>query len=238
MECGTAMGFPAWFGQFRDVAPAGRDEAPGWSGVRPARNTPSRITDFSSIETTGSASGVDDDILAELRANDTAAFERLFRRMLDPLVDFAIALGVTREVGQDVVADVFFSVWKNRHDWAPTNVAAYFFGAVRKRVQSAHHLAHRTVDLATALDNEAHVAAFIDPAASADAEIAESDLLGQLDRVLDTLPPLRRAVITLRLREQLSYAEIATILGVSENAAQAHVSRAMKAIRSAIPGLL
>lgn len=232
------MGFPAWFGQFRDAAPAGRDEAPGWSGVRPTRHSMARITEFSAMGDAGSANETVDEIVAELRANDTAAFERLFRRMLDPLVDFAIALGVTRDVGQDVVADVFFSVWKNRHEWAPAHVTAYFFGAVRKRVQTVHHLAHRTVDLATALDNEAHVAAFIDPAASADAEIAESDLLGQLDRVLDTLPPLRKAVITLRLREQLSYAEIAAILGVSENAAQAHVSRAMKAIRSAIPGVL
>jgi RNA polymerase sigma factor (sigma-70 family) len=179
-------------------------------------------------------------LIARIRAGDIDAFEALFRRLLDPLVDFSVMLGASREAGQDIVGDIFFAVWKNRAVWTPAHVKAYFFGAVRKRVYSEQQRGRRLLPLATALDDASQATAFIDHSSDAESSAAEGEMLARLDTVLATLPPLRRTVITLRLRDQLSYTEIAAALGLGENAAQAHGSRAMKAIRQALsdPGEL
>jgi RNA polymerase sigma factor (sigma-70 family) len=51
-------------------------------------------------------------------------------------------------------------------------------------------------------------------------------------RVCGTLPPQQRAAVVLRYYEDLEYAEIAAILGVTQATARSHVHRALTAMRA------
>ena len=55
--------------------------------------------------------------------------------------------------------------------------------------------------------------------------------LGKLDRVLDSLPPLYRAILILRKRDGYSHAEIAEKLGVSQSTVHAYLTRALRRCR-------
>lgn len=167
---------------------------------------------------------------------DRAAFEQIFRATLDPLIDFAVTLGLSRAEAQDVVSDVFLNIWRNRAQWRPVHIRAYLFGAVRRRACNERTIAKRDVDILSAMEDASYSAVFIDSSLSPAETTENKDLFSRIDTVMATLPPMRRAVVTLRLREQLSYAEIAQVFGISENSAQAHVSRAIKAIKDAISG--
>jgi DNA-directed RNA polymerase specialized sigma24 family protein len=54
-------------------------------------------------------------------------------------------------------------------------------------------------------------------------------------RVLDAMPPRRREVAALRLRHQLTTAEIAARLGLSPAAVARHLARATADLRAALP---
>lgn len=233
------MTFALWFQEPPDTTPSAGEYSSGQGPLRPTRARDTLEPEASSPQALAvlERNAAEVVLARRVQGGDVDAFEQLFRQLLDSLLDFAITLGVSREAAQDIVSDIFFAVWKTRVQWAPAHVRAYFFGATRNRVHSEHARLRRTIPLSVALADGAHTSAFVDPSVFVDASAEAKDLLARLDHVLLTLPPLRRAVITLRLREQMSYAEIASVLGLGENAAQAHVSRAMRAIRDAFADL-
>jgi RNA polymerase sigma-70 factor (sigma-E family) len=55
-------------------------------------------------------------------------------------------------------------------------------------------------------------------------------------RVCGTLPPQQRAAVVLRYYEDLGYAEIALILGVTQATVRSHVHRALAAMRAELEG--
>jgi RNA polymerase sigma-70 factor (sigma-E family) len=64
-----------------------------------------------------------------------------------------------------------------------------------------------------------------------DDQVVEADLMRE---ALDTLPPRQRAVVVLRYYEDLSGAEIARVLGISEGAVKTHAHRALHALETAL----
>jgi RNA polymerase sigma-70 factor (sigma-E family) len=55
-------------------------------------------------------------------------------------------------------------------------------------------------------------------------------------RVCGTLPPQQRAAVVLRYYEDLEYAEIALVLGVTQATVRSHVHRALAAMRAELEG--
>ena len=178
---------------------------------------------------------IPDAALAEqVRAGDHAAFRLLFDRYADRLIDFAVGFVHVRESAKDVVADVFFSVWLGHTAWIPERVSTYLFAAVRNRCHNYRTRAHmrHEIDLSELTQDESSIE--IDPAPSASDLLDESELYARVQRVLDTLPPQRRAAAILRWREGMGFDEIARTLQISENAARLQISRALKAVRAAL----
>ncbi len=64
-----------------------------------------------------------------------------------------------------------------------------------------------------------------------DDQVVDADLVWQ---ALATLPVLQRAVVVLRYYEDLSGAEIASVLGISEGAVKSHTHRALRALETAL----
>ena len=54
-------------------------------------------------------------IMRVIEHDDYVAFQVLFKRMFSPLCQFCIKFVKSREVAEEVVSDVFYSIWKNRN---------------------------------------------------------------------------------------------------------------------------
>lgn len=71
-----------------------------------------------------------------------------------------------------------------------------------------------------------------------EASVEADEVTRAIERVLAAMPPPQREVAALRLRHQLTTAEIARRLGIAPRTVEAHIARATKALREGLPPLL
>lgn len=130
--------------------------------------------------------------------------------------------------------DVFFAIWQAGADWSPQgSVRAYLFRAVRNR---ALNLVRRD---ALEKDWETHIAHADEHASSAtaiDAELAHAELVARAHSAIDSLPERCRLVMHLRWREQMSYAEIAEVMGIGVKGVENQLARGLRAVRGKLLG--
>ncbi len=78
----------------------------------------------------------------------------------------------------------------------------------------------------------------VDPAPLPDEVAERADLQQLLSAAISRLPPRYREVVALRYTSDLTFAEIAEVLGVPENTAKIHFHRAKALLRQALRDLL
>ena len=172
-----------------------------------------------------------------IRAGDERTFERLYSENATGLLGYALRLSGSREIAQDVVAELFVQLWDQRAEWRPrVSVRAYLYTAIRHRIANAVRAERRGDARAGRVVTDPSLA----PSAPAapDAAFEMDERLAVVWHVVDGFPPLRRQVMYLRWARGLSPEEVATVLGLNRNAVDKHLSRAMQAIRDAMPGLI
>ena len=158
------------------------------------------------------------------------AVEELYAAHFRRLVRLSVLLVRDVETAEEVVQDSFVAMhgrWRSLRD--PDLALAYLRQSVvnrsrsvlRRRVVAARHVPEAVPDRA---------------GADHDAVAAE-----QRDRVLDALralPDRQREVVALRYYLDLSEAQIAETLGISNGAVKSHASRAAAALRTSLGPLL
>lgn len=166
-------------------------------------------------------------------------FRQIFDAHAEALRRYAHRFVRSREAAEDLVQDVFFRLWRG---WEQVengpNLRAYLYVATRSR--ALNHLAReRAEDRAYTLAFPRGIVAE-EPALppEADRNLDVDEISRAIERVLDTMPPRQREVAALRLRHQLSTAEIAKRLGISPRTVEVHIARATKALREQLPALL
>jgi RNA polymerase sigma-70 factor (ECF subfamily) len=189
-----------------------------------------------SSATTAALPPADAAIVFRVRAGDIPAFEALFRDLHPPLVRFARTCGVTDDEADDVVVDVFATVWESRATWRPLkSVAAYFFRATRNRALNALRDANVAVRYITSAAQESDSPLMGTPPERPDVAIETAERTAGLWDAIAKLPERQRVLLTLRWRDVLSIEEIAAVLGISVGATKTALTRAVQALRSVLP---
>ena len=201
-----------------------REDIVGRSG-----QAPSPVPTFAGL----SLSVDDAAVVAQIQGGDASAFERIFKGHAKALVTFAAGYVRSRATAEDIVADVFATLWERRATWNPANgVRAYLYAAVRNRsLNNIRNLAihARVTDWSNATPTA--------PRAVDDALIIEEQL-ALIRRTIQTFPEQRRRIMALRWRDGLSASEIATVLGLTRNAVDIQLTRALQALKALLPTLL
>jgi RNA polymerase sigma-70 factor (ECF subfamily) len=171
-----------------------------------------------------------DDLVARLKAGDARAFDAIYHEFVGPLRVYAHRHVRSREAAVEIVHDVFLAVWRGRAELAVrSGLAAYLYGATRNR--SLDWLAREGVRRRWHDREVAHGAADAHAVdAAADAE--DADVLTAVVGAIEAMPERRRVVCSLRWREGMSLAEIATSLGISQKTVETQLSRALKQLRA------
>jgi RNA polymerase sigma factor (sigma-70 family) len=171
--------------------------------------------------------GRDEDVMVQVARGQGQLLERLVRRHATPLLTFIRRLVGDRHHSEEIFQDVFLSVWTKRHQYEfPRSFKNWLYAiALNKCRESFRARGLPEVPLAgqEVLDPSTEAS----PAESAmAAETAET-----VSRAVLTLPPQQRAVVTLRVWENMPYPRIARIVGCSEATARSHMHLGLVALR-------
>ncbi len=176
----------------------------------------------------------DGQIVAQIRQGDALAFEGLFRAHAAGLCHFALRYVRDASVAEDLVHDVFCALWEGRAHFNPAGTpAAYLYRAVRN--SALNWLKHQRVVSAWEARAQQQGGTLDESAAQ---QMEKGDLEKALEHALARLPQRQQHVYRLARQQELSYAEIAEVLGISAKTVENHMGRALKHLHAALSAFL
>jgi len=200
-----------------------------------------QINDFSAGNTTGNGgqfpgiirrneAEVDVLIMKVIEHDDYDAFQVLFKRMFSPLCQFCMKFVRSREVAEEVVSDVFYSIWKNRNRLMVSSPKAYLYTSVRNK--GLDHLRKIKKMVHCDLENATHLTA---DGADGQEMLVLHELNHAMDKSIARLPKQCKRIYEMSRDEGLKYREIASILQVSVKTVETQMGRALKHLRNSLP---
>ncbi|NLR66426.1 RNA polymerase sigma-70 factor [Chitinophaga varians] len=169
----------------------------------------------------------DFELLQQIKDGDKKAFETCFNKHWQLLYALAERILKSEDDAKDVVQMVYISLWGRREQLEITgSLQHYLLQAVR--YQSLKRL-KEILDKPEHLDRvHEHYLPVLN---SIWHKLHESDLFNEISSQLETLPPRTREMFLLSRRQQLSIAEIAERMGVSEKTVRNQLHIALKTLR-------
>ena len=178
-----------------------------------------------------SASEDDLNLIRRVVGRDRQAFETLYHRYSPVVYRYLWKLIRQREVVEEALNDVMMVVWET---------AARFNGTSRLStwiLGIAHNKALKARARSARFDAEVREAApdGVEPSSPEDAW-AHRELASSMARAIDSLPPEQAAVVELTFYQDLSYAEIAKIVGCPVNTVKTRMLHARRRLASLFGG--
>ncbi len=169
----------------------------------------------------------DEDLVRRLRRGDMAAFDVLYDRYERRLYGYIRRLLGAPEGADDLFQDILLTVLRDRtYDPGRGRFAAWLFMVARNRCLAAQRREHTR----EALRDQARV--HLEPAAP-DAPDARGDT-GRVQAAMAALPEPQRQLLLLKQVGELTYREIAELLGVAEGTIKSRLHAATAAFRRAL----
>jgi len=168
----------------------------------------------------------DQELLARLRNGDEQAFVALYRRRQGAIYRFALHMGGSASLAEDITQEVFLTLLRNEWGFDPERgtLSGYLFGIARKLV--LRHLERSRPDVA--LEPDFEEGGLPEPAANQDPleELTHRESLDALRRAVVTLPRRYREVVVLCDLEEVDYADAAAALGCPIGTVRSRLHRA------------
>ncbi|MDQ0108995.1 RNA polymerase sigma-70 factor (ECF subfamily) [Chitinophaga terrae (ex Kim and Jung 2007)] len=166
----------------------------------------------------------DADLLAFLREDSKEAFTEIYDRYWKKLLAIAYMHSRDKIMAEEIMQDIFISLWNRRNDLFIDNVSAYLATAVRLSVFKQYVRQKRRSELAEQA---------ADPLlASWDEEKIFSRFMQQyINGIVEELPEKCRLVFKLSREEGLTIPEIARRMEIAEKTAEAHLTKALKVLK-------
>ena len=152
-------------------------------------------------------------------------FERLFKDSYPLMYRMAFSMVENADDAKDAVNQVFTQMWKGKPKVSDDSVRGYLLAATRN--QCLHILRQRQ------LRRQMEETLQRDEAERQDEE--RQELLRELQQIIDdNLTEQDKRVLELHYDEEMTYAETATVLGISTAAVNKHITRSLAKIRETL----
>lgn len=180
------------------------------------------------------------DLVRDASGGDPAAMERLLTRVQEMAWRFSMSVCGRAADAEDAMQEALIKTYRYTSSirepeafrpWLHRTVKNACLMSRRRRVNQPKRL--ESIDPARAGDDAATIDP-PDPGRNPEQLTANSRLRGRLQDALRTLPASQRAVVVLREMQGLSTREVADAMGLSEANVKTRLSRARKALQSAL----
>jgi RNA polymerase sigma-70 factor, ECF subfamily len=176
----------------------------------------------------------DEALILSLKKSDEKAFEQLFRKYFYPLSKYAGFYTGTSCQAEDIVQDVFYSIWETREKMLiHTSIKAYLYKSVHNRC--IQYLRHQTVvqkhnGILKGKYEESMIMnrLFYENGLT---KLFEKEIGSLLKEALGNLPEKTRSIFLFSRQQHYKNSEIAKKYEISEKSVEYHISKALHLLR-------
>jgi RNA polymerase sigma-70 factor (ECF subfamily) len=179
----------------------------------------------------------DAELLQRVARDDREAFAELYDRFSRPL--YAIALRITTNAteAEDIVQDVFLSLWERAADFDPERGSAFAWAVTQARNRAIDRVRTRTrrAELLT----QAAAEDAVNPASAGQDSVAKllaKEHASSLRAAVASLPAEQKRAVDLAFFTGLTQQEIATTLGEPLGTVKARIRRGLLKLRDTLGG--
>ncbi|GGD60012.1 DNA-directed RNA polymerase sigma-70 factor [Emticicia aquatilis] len=169
----------------------------------------------------------DQELLADIANGDSRAFEILYRRYFSKLYGAAYKRLQDRELTEEVVQELFVSLWERRTTLPIENIESYLFSSIKYLVIAQFKKNSLFEKYSSTLDATENDDNFTEQA------VAFDELNQAYQEALQLIPEKCREVFLLK-RSGLSQREISERLDISEKTVENQMTKALKILREAL----
>lgn len=175
-------------------------------------------------------SGNDAELLTASRNGDQQAFRKLFDKYWNDLFKIACKRLRSTEDAQDILQEVFLSLWNNIETIViQDSLGGYLYTALRNKI--FNHFEKKSSRLAKLMSTPFNV---VESEETILSNYCTKELQEFIARQITTMPEKMRQVFLLSKEEQLSHAEIVSLLQVSEQTVKNQLHNAVKRLKSSL----
>ncbi len=182
---------------------------------------------------------LDPALFEQARAQQPAAFRKLFELYKTPVHNFVARMIGRREDAEDVVQEVFVKLYHKLHTLREPKYFTTWLFSIAKNEAINYARKHRRKEMqsleAAMPEGEEPHAAFAPEAEHAMIAREREELL---QAALEDVPEVNRAAFILGVLEEYSYREVAEMLGCTENNVKSRVFRARVVISAKLKAYL
>ncbi|MBO9729740.1 MAG: RNA polymerase sigma-70 factor [Chitinophaga sp.] len=166
----------------------------------------------------------DASLLVSLREDNREAFTEIYQRYWKQLLAIAYLHSRDKNIAEEIVQEVFISLWNRRGELFIDNVGAYLATAVRLSVFKQYARQKRRTEIIEATADPL-------PASWEEEKIFSRFMQQHINGIVEELPEKCRLVFKLSREEGLSIPEVARRMGIAEKTTEAHLTKALKVLR-------
>lgn len=160
--------------------------------------------------------------------NEQWAFSLLYNRYWEELFITAVKVLRVKEEAEDIVQDVFISLWSRRNELSiESSLKAYLQTCIRYK---AIHYIEKNITRRNYLALLTEVAGRYAPA-SQEMQLHLKEIQTTIDKAVSKMPPKMREVYRLSRQEQLTHREIAEKMDISVETVKKHIQFALQLIK-------
>lgn len=175
-------------------------------------------------------------LMVRFRGGDPRAFELLLERHQKPIFQFVFRSVGVKAVAEELTQETFLRVIKQKdHYEERARFTTWLYTLARNLcIDHSRRMQHRRAKSLDAVDEEGHslLERTADKALSVERQAVSEELQKKLRAAIETLPDDQREVFLLREEADLSFKEIAEIVGISENTVKSRMRYALTKLRS------
>ncbi len=167
-----------------------------------------------------------DQMSNEWQSGNVAAFEALFQQYQKLVFKNAYLITGKKEDAEDILQEVFVSVWRSRHTFNPTKgkLTTWLYRVTVNKCMEKRRKKNLAAVSLEGID--------LPESKSIDDILITRQEYERLIKAMDSLDTKHRAVLVLRYFNDLSYEEIARAVGIPLGTVKSRISQGLKLLRS------
>ncbi|MDE2041381.1 MAG: RNA polymerase sigma factor [Patescibacteria group bacterium] len=185
------------------------------------------------------ATQTDEELVERSKHKDERAFEELMRRYMRQIFNFSRQYARAQEDAEDIAQETFFKVWKYLGKYTAGRQFRPWLYTIARNT-ALDHLKRKKAAPFSDLDDPENDLSFADTIEDPDplpSEIFENTQRSQeVLRAMDSLHPEHRAILVLHYHEDMTFEEIAVVVGRPMNTVKSWHRRALMRLRQHLSG--